>query len=87
MRVSIDHGAADFPFEQLAGILRERIRAGTYPPGAKLPTIIALTGEFELSPMTVRRAMKVLSDEGLVRVVPGRGTYVARPLPADTWTA
>ena len=82
MRVQIDPGAADFPFEQLAAILRNRIKSGQYPPGTKLPTIAEITAETGLSPMTIRRAMKALSAEGLVRVVRGRGTYVAKPLPA-----
>lgn len=77
-RVQIDHGAAQFPFEQLAAILRERIRSGEYGPGAKLPTISEIVSETGLSPMTIRRAVGVLADEGLVLVVAGRGTFVSR---------
>jgi DNA-binding GntR family transcriptional regulator len=75
--VQIDHDAADFPFEQLASQIRERIRAGEYPRGSRLPTIEDIRAETELSPMTIRRAFRVLTGEGLVRVVPGRGTFVA----------
>ena len=81
MRVQIDHDSARFPFEQLADALRRDIRAGTYAPGRKLPTINEITSQTGLSPMTIRRAMKVLADEGLVQIVPGRGTYVAEKLP------
>ncbi len=72
--MQIDHEAAEFPFQQLAAILRERIQAGEYPPGRKIPSIIDLVEESGLSTMTVRRAVQVLADEGLVRTVPGRGT-------------
>jgi GntR family transcriptional regulator len=74
--VTIDHGAAEFPYQQLAAILRGRIADGTYPAGRRLPPLIALEEEFGLSSMTVRRAVAVLADEGLVRTVPGRGTFV-----------
>lgn len=77
--VSIDHGAAEFPYEQLAAILRGRIRSGEYEAGRKIPPLIDLQAEFELSSMTVRRAVRVLADEGLLVRVPGRGTYVRRP--------
>ena len=74
--MQIDHGAADFPYTQLADILRGRINRGTYPPGSKLPTIVELIGETGLAQDTVRRAVAVLMAEGLVRTVPGRGTFV-----------
>jgi DNA-binding GntR family transcriptional regulator len=76
--VHIDHGAEAWPFEQLAEILRQRIADGTYPPGSRIPTMLALEAESGLSPMTVRRAVKLLADEGLVRSRPGRGTFVTR---------
>jgi GntR family transcriptional regulator len=50
--------------------------AGEYPPGRKIPSIIDLFEESALSTMTVRRAVQVLADEGLVRTVRGRGTFV-----------
>lgn len=75
----IDHEALEFPYLQLAGILRERIADGTYPAGRKIPPILDLQEEFGLSSMTVRRAVGVLAEEELLVVVPGRGTFVARP--------
>jgi DNA-binding GntR family transcriptional regulator len=41
-----------------------------------LPTIDQVVRETGLSPMTIRRAVKVLAAEGLVEVVPGRGSFV-----------
>lgn len=77
--VTIDHEGAEFPYLQLARILRARIEAGTYPAGRKIPPLIALQAEFGLSPMTVRRAIRILVDEGLLLPVSGRGTFVTRP--------
>lgn len=78
MRVQIDHEAAEFPYLQLAAILRERIASGEYGPGAKLPTIIEITAQTGLTAMTIRRSMRLLADEGLISIVPGRGTFVAK---------
>lgn len=77
-RVQIDHEGAEFPYLQLAAILRERITAGEYPPGGKLPTIIEITAQTGLTAMTIRRAMRMLADEGLIVIIPGRGTFVRR---------
>jgi GntR family transcriptional regulator len=74
--VQIDHEAAEFPYLQLARMLRERIAAGEYPAGRKLPTINDLVAETGLTTMTIRRSMKLLADEGLIEIVPGRGTFV-----------
>lgn len=77
MCMRIDPDAADFPYEQLAARLRERIRSAEFTPGSKLPTIGEIVSQTGLSPMTIRRAYKVLEDEGLVVIRPGRGTFVA----------
>lgn len=74
----IDHGAAEFPYEQLAAILRSRIASGEYAAGRKIPPLLELQEEFGLSSMTVRRAVRLLAAEGLLVLVPGRGTFVRR---------
>jgi GntR family transcriptional regulator len=63
-------------YVQLAGILRARIVAGEFKAGDRLPTESELVAAFGLSPMTVRRAIKVLLDERAVSTIPGRGTFV-----------
>lgn len=74
----IDHEGERWEYLQLADILRQRIGDGTYGPGEKIPSLLDLQAEFELSSMTVRRAVRVLVDEGLLNRVPGRGTFVTR---------
>ena len=66
-----------FLWRRLAERIRADIEAGDYPPGARLPTEKALTEAFAVNRHTVRRAMRALADEGLVRVERGRGTFVA----------
>jgi GntR family transcriptional regulator len=72
--VSIDYDSATPPYLQLAAILRGRIDAGEIT--RRLPGEKALQQEFGLALATVRKAVKVLRDEGLVKTVPGWGTYV-----------
>lgn len=65
------------PWRQLAAILREKILSGEY--SARLPGERHLSEEYGLALVTVRKAVRQLRDEGLVRATPGWGTYVVPP--------
>lgn len=77
----IDFDGPEPLFEQAAAVLRGRIRGGTYAPRRRLPSLDALAAELELSRNTVKRAVKILTDEGYVYGVHGKGTYVVAELP------
>jgi DNA-binding GntR family transcriptional regulator len=70
----IDKTSSEHPYLQLAAQLREQIISGVI--ASQLPSISTLTEQEGLAVGTVRRAVKVLAGERLVRTVPGRGTYV-----------
>jgi DNA-binding GntR family transcriptional regulator len=74
MAYEIDPRSAVPSYRQLAGLLEADIRAGAFD--GPLPSITRLVQETGLAVMTVRRAIQVLTDAGLVVVVPGRGTFV-----------
>ena len=57
--------------------LRDRISSGQWPPGHPLPAQRDLAGEFGVSIMTLRQALQLLADDGLIATRHGRGTYVA----------
>lgn len=61
---------------RIANALTDRIGAGIYRPGDQLPTETQLRNEFGVSPMTVRRAVNILLDRGLVTTTQGKGTFV-----------
>jgi DNA-binding GntR family transcriptional regulator len=63
--------------EAVATHIRDAIVRGDYPPGAALPEI-RLAEELEISRGTVREALRALEDQGLVEVVPHRGSFVSR---------
>jgi GntR family transcriptional regulator len=75
--VTIDHEGKTPVYLQLAGILREAIRRGDYPPGRPIPSESRLMQEHGVARETARKAVRVLAAEGLVEVVQGRGVYVA----------
>ena len=64
------------PWRQVAADLRKRISSGEFLPGAPLPSLAALAGEYQTSQSTVRKAIGSLRDEGLVETSPGWGTFV-----------
>ncbi|MDY6795755.1 MAG: GntR family transcriptional regulator [Actinomycetota bacterium] len=64
---------------QLARILNDRIMDGELRPGDRLPPETELGEEFDLSRMTVRRSIAMLTEKGLVRGERGRGTFVVGP--------
>lgn len=68
--------------DRVADDLRERVQDGRYIPGVQLPTEEHLAGIYDVSRNTVRDAMKILENEGLVIIRQGSGTYVrdSRPI-------
>lgn len=68
----------------IAQTLAERVNSGEYAAGSRLPSGSALQAEFGVSPMTVRRALELLEQQGLVRGVKGRGTYARSRDLADS---
>jgi DNA-binding GntR family transcriptional regulator len=65
------------PGDTVLASLRDRINAGEWEPGDALPSNVALADHYGVARMTVMRALRVLQDEGLVRIVPRWGTFRA----------
>lgn len=63
-------------YENIARSLREKIRGGEYAPGEALPSEVALSEEYDVNRLTLRKALDVLEDEGKVVRHRGRGTFV-----------
>lgn len=67
---------------QLAEVIRQDISAGRFgrPPG-RLPTEPKLAGDefYGVARGTLRRALQRLEEQGAVRVVRGRGTFMVPP--------
>lgn len=71
---SIDRRPA---YEQLADLLADQIERGELAAGQILPSEPYLSGEYGLSRSTVRVALQLLRERGLIITKPGLGSYVA----------
>ena len=64
-------------YEQLANLITGQIERGELRPGQPLPSELHLQQTYDVSRGTVRQAMRVLRERGLVVTVQARGTFVA----------
>jgi GntR family transcriptional regulator len=62
-------------YQQIADVLRERARRAA--PGSLLPSEADLSAEFAASRVTVRRALELVRDDGLISARQGFGWFVA----------
>ncbi len=70
-------GSTPIPrYVQLADLLRHRVDKGLWPPDSILPSIEQLMAEFDVARVTVRQAIALLAEEGLLSPQRGRGTFV-----------
>ncbi|WP_323449317.1 GntR family transcriptional regulator [Streptomyces yaizuensis] len=72
----IDPRAPEPPYRQIAADLTTEIERGDLAPGSPLPSEKALTERYGVARNTVRAALAVLRESGLVFTVTGRGTYI-----------
>ena len=63
-------------YEEIANILRDRIASGVYPVDSMLPIQSELSKEFGVSRMTIKKAVEILTIEGLIFSKQGNGTRV-----------
>ena len=67
-------------YKQIADHLRAAMGRGSLREGEQLPSEAQLMEHYGVARMTIRNALRVLQDEGLVTAEHGRGVYVrARP--------
>ena len=66
------------PYARIKQHLKDGLAAGTWAPGALMPSEAELVAQFGVSRMTVNRALKELQAEGLVERSQGLGTFAAR---------
>ena len=73
----IDRTSDEPAYSQLASILQKLISKGAYRSGDKLPSESQLRKTYDVSPMTVRRAINILVERDVVWTSQGLGTFVS----------
>ena len=64
-------------YQQIKKTIRQRIANGEWPAGQKLPSENDLVNALDVSRMTINRALRELTQEGLIKRVHGLGSFVA----------
>jgi GntR family transcriptional regulator len=64
-------------YQRIAAELRAKIERGDYARDVALPSATALAAEYDVSPRTAHRAVRILVDQGVLMVVPNYGTFLA----------
>ena len=63
-------------WEQVAEVLRSKIRSGELKSGDRVPSVVSLTREFGISHVTAQKVLVALREEGLTKTTPGMGSFV-----------
>ena len=84
MRIHLEPGDGGPLYERLASSLRAAIVDGRVGYGERLPAARTLAEHLELNVHTVLRAYRMLRDEGMIELHPGRGAVVAKRLGHHT---
>lgn len=72
-------------YQRIYGVLKGQIQSGYFKEGELIPTEKELIQQFHVSRATTNRALKQLTDEGLITRIPGSGTFVKeQTLPTHT---
>lgn len=69
----------EWRYLQVADDLERRIRAREFPYDSALPRRGDLAADYGVGEMTVRRALGVLAERGMVRPMPSVGTVIIWP--------
>jgi DNA-binding transcriptional MocR family regulator len=71
-----------YRYEEVAGFISALVDVGTLMPGARAPSLRAISRERKVSMATAMQAYRLLEDRGVLEARPQSGFYVARPAPA-----
>ena len=70
--------------EQILYAATKAIVSGQMRPGDPFPSVRTLSRELKVNPNTAHKVVMLLTQQGLVEVLPGIGTVVAATLPKST---
>ncbi len=83
MRIRLQPSDSRPLYVQIMDEVRSALVRGTVGPDDPLPSVRELASGLRVNPRTVSQAYAELERDGVVRVQPGRGTFVAPGLRPD----
>ena len=75
--MELDNTTATPLYQQLGNIIQEEIESGCRPAGQQIPTEKELSEQYNVSRVTVRKALAMVSELGYLERKSGKGTFVA----------
>jgi len=72
-------------YRQVAGLLRRKLEQGVWKVGDRLPALEVLMDEYGVSRVTMRQAIGLLEQDGLLKRGQGRGTFVTGDAASERW--
>jgi GntR family transcriptional regulator len=72
-------------YEQVAMLIQKWIENGELGKGERLPSIASIAESFDVAVVTVRQALAMLEEQGLVERQQGRGTFVSQSAKDKHW--
>ncbi|WP_246421785.1 GntR family transcriptional regulator [Nocardiopsis mwathae] len=76
--MDIDHFDPTPIYQQVARVIRERIKSGELKPKDRVPSEPQMVAEYGIARDTARQAVALLRSEGWVITLPQRGTFVSQ---------
>jgi GntR family transcriptional regulator len=72
-------------YAQLGSLFRRKVESGEWPVGEQIPTIEQLSSEYGVAKLTIRQALGLLEQDGLIDRFRAKGTYVKAKPERELW--
>lgn len=77
LNIIISNGTDTPIFKQIKNSIKQSICNNTLKEGEALPSVRSLATDLKISFLTVKRAYDELEEEGFIKTVPGKGSFIA----------
>ncbi|HAM29984.1 MAG TPA: GntR family transcriptional regulator [Erysipelotrichaceae bacterium] len=77
MQILINTSSMTPIYEQIADQIKKLIKSEALKAGDPLPSVRSFAKDYKISALTVKKAYDVLDEEGFIRTIHGKGSYVA----------
>jgi GntR family transcriptional regulator len=85
MTIGLSKATPGLLYQQVASLIRTSLNKQELVPGSRLPSIEEMARMYGVSIVTVRQAIVLLEEEGLVQRRHGRGTFVLENAKRGHW--